>query len=1381
MADTLANTKIAELIQTTSGYSAQVDLKLWFSDSAKNLATMRRYKPTISHRRAFEQVTPALDSKDKRVYLITGNYGTGKSHLCLMLANYFAYPASQPEIAQFLSNYAKEDEDAANRLRARRQKGRYLVAMCDFGSTDDFDVVVLRAVLAALEDAGLSDALQTPYNEAHRKLAQLEAEHETGESLVDFFGLFEKQLPLYMAGTTMKAFKKKLYPGMDRTALDAFKRMYQDILRAPFTYEASNLSAILQSTLASPAFQDAYQGIVVFWDEFGYTLANPNRLSINVFHQFAQLCTEYDPSRGKLIFIATAHKDFSAYAPAWAAADYAKLSDRVTRVNLLPEGLEDVVGAIVSPNREHTLWQDAVLPQAKSIWSQWVPACKNSGAFEWLVGKPPLFRSKILEGVYPMHPMATYAVIKLAQEVASQNRTVVTFFSSEREDDFEEGSYLWYIHNFSILDAAGNLNFYTADRLFGYFRARLNTANPDVTPKAKERIGNYEAALTQLQRARNQNPLELAEITLIERILRLMLIYDLVGVHTSLENLAFGLNMRPGDKKALENQMTELGAHSVVHRNPATKLYEFRRSDLFDVDQAIEGYKHDHADELGNLAVELNELVPLKKGQYMEAKAYNAQYYEDKRMVRRIVTPADLGTTRTVDGTTSTYFDLLEEEVDKEVARRGDFEGIILYVLCESQTDMSTARNLAAKNKSRRIVVAIPTAPIAFKEAILNLRAIKEIERSPQAENFSTQDNALVVQRRKDFVKALEALRDQLLDPRKLTWLGAFGNTLPVEQQKPDDAATRVMQPLYTRRSTVRHDDFNLNHDVRSFSKPHLALVEAVNALLEFGPELRIDAKQPDNRGEVRYLHRCLYQHGVLQTIRQVGSVAFVQTERNLAKFEPSLPALADMIRDIETLGEADRLLLRTFLNKYRQHPYGLGDIALALLFATVLRFFGDTIKIKKDDTAIGDLFISNFDVVADIVKGNYPDAFIKYREIRPGEREMIRGVYCLFADSPSAVEEGITVTHAYDAVDKWYAAIPPVSRVVDFYKGAEHAGALQVLDVLEKLHALDPHAIVLGELQTVAGYDASEMLTPERAKQVLDVLKNAKEQIEACQEHVQSQIRNGLCQVFGVEGNTWDDVADGVRAWYNGLDSNQRSTTAPWHNEASKPLVQLFVDLSDPRQTFLEKLPERPSYNFKRVHNWNANLVKDYLAKIAEGVKHIEGNRIKVPSPEVKLVGEHQQQGSDVSFAGPLTLQLSHPGPDVRVFVTDTGEDPPRAKERNEFRETMSIDVHQLVQKRQASVTIKYAPQDAEGNWGIVGVLTFIDETLENVIRLPKELFRDTKRVVKFVFPKTAPGVATSCRTLLESILENEVVERGRLRQLVQEILDDLAPQEPE
>ena len=1371
-----ATTHIADLVQTHAGYSAQVDLNLLFHDTVKNLATMRRYKPTVSHRRVFEHVVRALDNKDKRVYLITGNYGTGKSHLSLMLANYFAYTSDQPDIAQFLNNYAAEAPAVTEKLRARRKKGRYLVALCEYDSTDDFGEVVLRAVLDALQAEGLTNTLQTPYEEARRKLEQLEAEQQTGQALINYHDLFEQQLPHYQAGVTFKAFKDKLYPGMDRAALDAFKRMHQDILRTPFTYEAGNLSAILKSTLSSPAFLERFAGLVVFWDEFGYTLGDTNRLSLNVFQQFAQLCADFDPTRGKLTFIATAHKGFEAYAPAWAAEDYSKIKDRVEAVNLFPDGLEDVIGAVVSPDKGHTLWKSTVLPQATSMWNQWIPAAKTSGIFDWLVTKPPIFRSKILEGVYPMHPMATYAVIQLAREVASQNRTVFTFFSSEKEDVFEDGSFLWYIHNHTVVDEQGGLRFYTVDLLFDYFHTRLQTTNVDLSPQAKERVSNYEAARIHLKRAQNQNPIYLSSSGLIEQILRVMLIYDLIDIHNSLENLAFGLNIQPAERVALEAQLTELVRFGVVHRNPVTQLYEFRRSDLFDVDSAVEEYKREEGDKLGNLAGELNTLMPLsRKEQYLEAKAYNMQHSEDKRLERRIVTPGDLAAERVHNGATMSYFEWLEVQIEQEVSKAGNFEGLALYVVCESSADITKARDLAAKNASRRIVVAIPNMGIGFKEAILNVKAIEQVSRLPEAAYFSTQDKALVAERDRQFRQKLQASQAKLLDSRNLDWVGAYGKVLPVDGNKPDDPATRVMQERYTGRNRFSHDDFNMAHDIRSFTKPHNSLLEAVNALLKFGTAVTIDEKQADNRGEIRYLQRCLYQQGALAATHKLGQVTHVEIEHDLNKFEPKLPALTGMLRDIQQLREQEQLNLQTFFNKYRQPPYGLGNIAVALLFAVVVRFFGDTIKVKKDSTSIGNLYIADFDLIADLVKGNYPNAYIQYREIRPGARALINGVVGVFAGG-SAVQTDYTATNAYDAIDKWYQGIAPVAQVPDFYPGADYEATRRFLEVLEKLNAQDAHTFVLGELQTILDYDATEMVIPARAQEVMAALQSAKDHIEGAEERVQSRIRDGLCEIFDVQGNTWDDVSDGVRAWYNTLDANQRSTAATWHNEASKPLAQLFSDLSNPRDIFLDKLPERPSYNFKRVRDWNVNLITDYLAKIRAGVQHIQANRIKVPAPVAELIGDdYKEQKGTVFFTGELVLRLSHPDPNVHVFVTDSHIDPRHAMQRDEFQGSKDFSIAALVQSVRTTVTIQYIPQDAEGNWGVLQQLLFMDETIENEIRKPRSLINEMKYTVKFVFPTTEAGVRSSCRSFFNSLLENEVLDRERLRTVVLEILDDL------
>jgi len=80
--------KIAEVVKLKSGYANFVELKSAFEATQENADRMAMYRPTQAHRVAFERICRGLyQSNEKKFYLISGSYGTGKSHLCLMTAN----------------------------------------------------------------------------------------------------------------------------------------------------------------------------------------------------------------------------------------------------------------------------------------------------------------------------------------------------------------------------------------------------------------------------------------------------------------------------------------------------------------------------------------------------------------------------------------------------------------------------------------------------------------------------------------------------------------------------------------------------------------------------------------------------------------------------------------------------------------------------------------------------------------------------------------------------------------------------------------------------------------------------------------------------------------------------------------------------------------------------------------------------------------------------------------------------------------------------------------------------------------------------------------------------------------------------------------------
>src|SRR5713101_6676306 len=505
---------IQEIVEIHGGYTSFVDLKLELFDDTRNTGRMSRYRPIISHRQAFQKLARSLNIKDNRCYLLTGAYGTGKSHLCLMFANYLQTPAGEQPMPKFFENYADVDPPAAEELKAKRRSGRYLIALCDWGGKGDFEEVVLRAVDEALRREGLEDTLDTPYLQARRKIGEWKGFAEAGDPKGHFYRDFERVLMEHHPEYTLPSFDKRLAT-FDYATLEVFKRIHQDVTTAPFAYDKADLLAILTSILSSKAFKDRFQGILVLFDEFGDTMERGN-MSPKMFQQFAQLCSETPSNCAQIAFVGTSHKPLSEYAKAYNAIEFRTASDRIEQVPLSPNGVEDIVAAIIVPKKGNTLWQQKIA--SRQTFDEMLSDCKRLNLFNWL--KTPKIREAIIENMYPMHPMATFALLQLVRDVASNNRTIFTFFSGEPGIDAEPGSYGHYIATTPI-EAGRKLNLYTADRLFDYFGSRLQADNKELRETVRNNVRDYESSVREQKRvaaADASSQLQYQEDPLVTRI-----------------------------------------------------------------------------------------------------------------------------------------------------------------------------------------------------------------------------------------------------------------------------------------------------------------------------------------------------------------------------------------------------------------------------------------------------------------------------------------------------------------------------------------------------------------------------------------------------------------------------------------------------------------------------------------------------------------------------------------------------------------------------------------------------------------------------------------------------------------------------------------------
>ncbi|MFQ6044151.1 MAG: hypothetical protein ACE5PV_25130, partial [Candidatus Poribacteria bacterium] len=406
----------------------------------------------------------------------------------------------------------------------------------------------------------------------------------------------------------------------------------------------------MNDLLTSEKFKEKYEGLIVLYDEFGYTLQNA-RMSVDIIQGFCELCRQGISGGGKLALIGTAHKPFSSYSGAYAKEDFNKVSDRIDEIELKPEGLEDIIAAIVVPQKESKIWKKEIQPR-QGVFGTFLTKCIQLKLFDWL--SAPQIKEKIIENVYPMHPMATYCLLQLSTNVGSANRTVFTFFGGEAGHEKDEGSYSWFIDQNEILSPSGLLNFYTVDWLMTYFQNELRSSNPEIRETLRKIILNYENCLREYKKLAEKESL-VGEDELVLRVLRTMLVYEISGINNTEENIEFGLNLQTLKMRTqLKNRLDSLVKDGILYLNKTAQTYEFRQSQAHDFEQIIEDYKFDENNIPPDLVKAFTELVPLEKEfQYLEGKQYNLAYNEDKRMKREMVMAADFG--RPVQTTASIY------------------------------------------------------------------------------------------------------------------------------------------------------------------------------------------------------------------------------------------------------------------------------------------------------------------------------------------------------------------------------------------------------------------------------------------------------------------------------------------------------------------------------------------------------------------------------------------------------------------------------------------------------------------------------------------------------------------------------------------------------
>ena len=1358
--------KIGRIIREISkAYASYVNLKQEFNDPKANRERMRGYRPIRSHREALQRLIRALYPNEHRVYALRGSYGTGKSHLFLMLANYFDLKPDAPEMEQFFANYAEQDSEGAKKMRNWRADGRYLVAICRYGIGDDFEATVLRAIEEASEREGFEGLENTHYHEALRRLNTWEKAQREGKATGQMYDLFLDALHEQYPGISLEGLREGLH-GYEPRHLNTFKGVFQAITGGAFSPEKGNLIEIVEDFVSSDVFKERYKGLVVFYDEFDEILKEA-RLDVSRFQGFAELCRHPKAGMQPIIFYANIHKPLQGYATAFSQADFQVVRARLEEVRLVSQGIEDIIAAIVVPDQESDLWQRHIAPR-QPTFMQLVNRSNRAEIFPWRSGAD--FKERIVEDLYPMHPMATHCLVQLSQEVGSNARSLFTFFT--RED--QEGCYPNFIATNEI-ERNGRLNFYTVDRLFAYFQGQLRADNTEPRDAVRRAIRDYHASYRQARKSPGLH-LDVDLDPLIDRILKTLLIYKISDVTCTFHNVAFGLDVPPEKEDRLQQRLDKLVDEQVLYRDQHN-LYEFRQGDVRDFEQLIEAYKTDPKHQPDDLAEAVVDAHKLGYGQrWLEAKEHNAVYYEDKRVRRRFIRPKDLS---------AETFAELDETIDEEDRWPDRYEGMALYVLCETMEELEAARRRVEENGRQRLLIGVPQEPIPIRDALLTLQAIKDIKRRPEMQDISLPEQArlgdLLGNEEEGALGRFLELRTRYLQGRELIWFGTKGEVMASQPDASYEPADRLMDDLYDRRNRLAHGtDFNKIH-VKRTGTSNTQLHDAVRELLDLGQDVKIDSDYGDNRGEIRYLKRCLADVGAL-SLRGVpqGSRRFYRVEHDTDVFRRELPALADMVDQIDELKPGETVRIQALIDDYGGPPYGQGPVALSLFLAFVMRRFGDALSLKHNPTEVGSVGACSPSLLYDLIDGQYPNAVFERRRITEQERALIDGIYQLFSAEEAEPGQSVMMRDAFAALQTWWNQLTPLAKATDIYQGEEAASTRRLIALCRGMANEPPHLFLTGDLQRPYGYQTDDAITGESRQRILSGLRRDKERIAAQPGQFKDALIRALMDVeaFHVEGDVTvlSDYQRAIEAWYKALDDNQRDRLADWHSGESRALIRHLGQISDLRETLLQDLPAHPGFGLREVDNWTTDRTDDYVSKLEAGLALIADHRVPVDAPTVDISAREITKDTGdtfertITYRGPLTVTIEPYPESACAFFTTTGDDPRRPESQ---RKEVSGRYEHTVE--QGNAQIKLVSQAESGKYGRVVTVELIDKDRQHVVEPlgGQPGLRETRST--FVLPIDRQSLAVTLKSLIETTMKFSNLTEDDVQAVIEDVLHQL------
>ncbi|MDM8557044.1 hypothetical protein QUF75_20145 [Desulfococcaceae bacterium HSG7] len=1175
--------QLNEFIHISPGFKAAVNLK----NERDNLTKVAGFVPTEVAREIILDFAKKLHpaTPDLRSRIVMGTYGTGKSHLALVLLNFFLRSIETPELQTVIE---KLDLDTKSVLKQYRQEvpDKYLTVSL-YGDEGNIADTLMVGLCRALEREQLEYLLPPSAFDA-----ALDRIQEVEENYPDSFKILKQQVE--HNGCTLNELKTRLKE-YQKKAFDLFRDTHPFFSSgAVFEYTSMlDPTVFYESIVKELRRAHNYSGIVIFWDEFGHKMEEVVKDPIGkeglTLQDFAECCNSSEEDQ--LHFYLFCHRSLKEYyeiSKSTHVSDYKKLEEdwrkiegRFKQYILKSTDVEtfQLIDGVIIADEQSDGWLDLI----ETYNTYFYQLVETTARLKYFTGfSVNELKQTVVLGTYPLHPMAVYSLPAVSEKVAQNNRTLFTCLCED-----EPGSFKRFLDKASYNSEKYRPPIFTLDMLWDYFANDIKQQD-----RTYSVFRDFEFLKTRLD---INDPMGL-------RVLKAVSLFRVTNptrFKTTEEILIYALDI-PTDEQ--DDFMQKLAGYSDL-KNENHILMKLQADGSYR--PAVSSATESLMEKVRKLLIETPEKLGQKPLPYLKSlwthlpvmQSCEATGYGD-----------DYGVYRKLKIEPISMFQLRESLhiLTKNISGGTCQDGLILAVLCTNSDEIEEAERTVSAvltdKKYRQMILAIPKEPVQLFDLLREHQALsylKNNEASLYAEGGELYEEWKVWD--DDKASQLNDTISDLFSPEKqnLVYYWQGKGILIQNNRQLKKLVSKVMREVFPHCPMIGEpkltlDDFGGNWGYRK---------DCRDIIMKLADKDAADTLWKETASAPKHIiTQILKSNGILYK-NQAGDFVLEQPDE-----DDNLGAnkVWHCINGYMKTARRQPIEMKNMVARLRKPPFGVKCRAMPLLFAAVVH----------KELALGNISFefqrtkNKVDKITSIESDTLEKVFItpeKYRlvyvNVSSNQNALIAGMAGLYNNPFESADPPLErVKKVGNAIGAWWRALPKHAQITT---DISNAADLVKKHIFKPLAELDP--------------DTEQILLHDSFEHVFDAEKKVKKKavetlIKKIQNEFESRLKSLTTRILAEYDKLFGEPEDGKQGlakWFDLLPADKKNYI---HNGEPAILINACRQCKAIDEAVLLEIAKR--LTGLNVASWSDEMVLKFGAKLDSAKNFIES--FSPPPPTV-------------------------------------------------------------------------------------------------------------------------------------------------------------------